>query len=90
MTAAGSTPPLDVANTVALLRMLRLDFGQDEPAYRASVEAAFVAAGFTAAAAAEYADQAIEPHLRYVHGTSGDDRLQGTEINSRPGSEGDA
>ena len=79
--AAGSTPPLDIDDTLTLLRMLRLDFGRDEPAYRASVEAAFVAAGFTAAAAAEYADRAIEPHLRYVHGTDGDDRLQGTAIN---------
>ena len=68
-------------DTIGLLRMLRLDFGQDEAGYRTSVEAAFVAAGFTATVAAGYADRAIEPHLRYVNGTDGDDRLKGTAIN---------
>ena len=68
-------------DTIALLRMLRLDFGQDETAYRTAVQAAFVAAGFTATVAAGYADQAIEPHVRYINGTDGDDRLQGTAIN---------
>ena len=72
---------LNNEDTIALLRMLRLDFGQDEAAYRTAVQAAFVAAGFTATVAAGYADRTIEPHLRYVNGTNGDDRLQGTEIN---------
>ena len=70
--------PLSTEDTVALLRT---DFGQDEAAYRTAVQAAFFAAGFTATAAANYADRAIEPHMRYVHGTDGEDRLEGTAIN---------
>ena len=77
--AEGSTPPLDIDDTIALLRMLHLDFGQDEAAYRTAVEAAFVAAGFTATVAGDYANRAIEPHMRYVNGTDGADRLQSTE-----------
>ena len=73
--------PLSTEDTVALLRMLRMDFGQDEAAYRTAVQAAFVAAGFEATVAAGYADRALEPHLRYVHGTDGEDRLEGTAIN---------
>ena len=78
--AEGSTPPLSIDNTLALLRMLRIDFGTDETAYRTSVETAFVAAGFEATVAAGYADRVIEPHMRYVNGTDGDDRLKGTSL----------
>ena len=78
--AEGSTPPLSIDDTLALLRMLRIDFGTDEPAYRTSVEAAFVAAGFVATTAADYADRVVEPHMRYVNGTDGDDRLKGTSL----------
>ena len=78
--AEGSTPPLSIDDTLALLRMLRIDFGTDEAAYRTSVEAAFVAAGFEATMAADYADRVVEPHMRYVNGTDGDDRLKGTSL----------
>ena len=78
--AEGSTPPLSIDDTLALLRMLRIDFGADEAAYRTSVEAAFVAAGFEATTAAAYADRVVEPHMRYVNGTDGDDRLKGTSL----------
>ena len=78
--AAGSTPPLSIDDTLALLRMLRIDFGADEAVYRTSVEAAFVAAGFAATTAADYADRVVEPHMRYVNGTEGDDRLKGTSL----------
>ena len=62
--AVGSTPPLGIDDTLALLRMLRIDLGGDEAAYRTAVEAAFVAAGFEATMAAGYANRAIEPHMR--------------------------
>ena len=58
--AEGSTPPLGIDDTIALLHMLRLDFGSDGTAYRAAVEAAFVAAGFEEAVASGYADRAVE------------------------------
>lgn len=60
--------------------MLRIDFGADESTYRTSVEAAFVGAGFEATTAANYADRVVEPHMRYIDGTDGDDRLKGTSL----------
>ena len=79
--AEGSTPPLNIENTLALLHMLRIDFGKDEATYRSSIKAAFVAAGFDEGTSGSYADQALEPHMRYIRGTDGEDRLKGTALN---------
>ena len=86
--AEGSTPPLGIDDTIALLHMLRLDFGSDGTAYRAAVEAAFVAAGFEEAVAAGYADRAVETRLRVVNGTDGDDTIRGFDVDDAIGGGG--
>ncbi len=75
-----STEPLNIDDTIALLRMLQVDFGSNETAYRAAIKAAFVAAGFEDAVAAGYADRAVEPRLRVTNGTEGDDTISGFDV----------
>ena len=78
--AEGSTPPLNIDDTIALLAMLRVDFGDNVTAYRAAVQAAFVAAGFEEAVATGYAARTGEPGLRVTNGTAGDDTIRGFAV----------
>ena len=88
--AEGSTPPLGIDDTIGLLHMLRVDFGSDETAYRAAVEAAFVAAGFEEAVASGYADRAVATRLRVINGTDGDDTIRGFDVDDAIGGGGGA
>ena len=77
----GRMAPLTIDEKIALMRMLRLDFGSDKEAYEDSIQNAFFAAGVDAALSEQYADRSMQSYLVRVTGTDGTDVMQGTEGN---------